>query len=128
MKKLITLILLLLSTLIFSQKTEFTEVYNYLKLTEANGVSKPWIEGKTEVIFNYNDDPYRIVLSGEGVILSLIQYSTTELGLTPRGEKYQLFRLISSEGTKYILQYFDNQDKYGVKIMVESGQNVEFNR
>jgi hypothetical protein len=33
MKKLITLILLLLSTVIFSQKTEFTEVYKYLKLT-----------------------------------------------------------------------------------------------
>lgn len=128
MKKLITLLLLISTTLVFAQKQEFTEYYGYSKVTEASGVKKEWKKLRTAITFNYKGDSGKIVFQSGEVFLELYQVGTTLTSKTDGGLDYEALKMIDSDGTEYIIQYFKDQENYGVRLFFSEGMSVDLVR
>lgn len=127
MKKLITIILILASSLVFSQKTEFLKVYTVSTFVDSEGKSNGWQNKRTVFIFNYGNDIGRVIMSSGTLEVDFTQIGETVEGKTIGNIGYRAMTLITLSGERYVLMYFDDQENYGVRLVGSSGGVIEFN-
>ena len=125
MKKLITLLLLISTTLVFAQRNEFTEVYNYSKVI---GTQQDWKQVRTTITFNYRGQSEKVILVLGDLYLSLYQIGETISGKTQGGHAYQAVKLLDDEGSIYIIQYFEDQESFGVRLFLEDDVKIQLGK
>lgn len=123
LKNIWILILLFTSLSVFSQRQEIHKTYSYY-LSE--GDSK-WQETNTTFIFNYRGDEGSVKVYFPTESLELIQVGGTTEGFTQSGHKYQLLILRERGTTETIgLQYFEEQERFGVRVTFKDKTTMQF--
>jgi len=107
MKTILTFLMLLISTITFSQSKTFVKKYlNYL--TSIDDIKSAEMEADATVVFNEHGKNV-IVLYVNASITKYYQLSQIENGKTTNGSEYQAFECIQeSDGQKVMLQLFEN--------------------
>lgn len=117
MRKIITLLLLISTTFLFAQK-EFLATYNYSQVSFSDGSKDPWKEMRTEFIFNYDGNTQKVVMKVANKFIDLYQVGPTVKGRTNDDKPYQVMKLLDNDDSVYIIQYFDNQELYGTRLII----------
>lgn len=115
MKKLITIILILGTTLILTAQEQFSEHYNYYTVETH---SEQWFETDVTITFNVSGDNlyYQIHKNFETFLLK--RTSNFYRNKTNGGMEYIAFTTISTlTGEEVIIQYF-LETEYGVRLFI----------
>jgi len=103
MKKLLFIVMIILSSFMYAQEKPFARKYNYSILEN----EKKYKKIDLTVVFNYNGTK-DVVFYLTGREIYMFRISNTTNGKTKYGHKYQVFDCINGEGgEKITLQLFD---------------------
>ena len=122
MKKLLLGLLLLASTLMFSQGT-FVKKYTTF-VVKQNGVLQDWKQSEVTVVFNPKGVRDVIFYYENNTTRTFHQIGDVIEGKTLSGDGYQIITCIDQDGYDATLQLFDNDT--ALRVIISEGNTVEF--
>lgn len=122
MKKLLVIVLFMMSLMSFSQTTF---VRNYTSfIVERDYVKESEKLVTLTVIYNPNGENKVVFKFGDGRTRNFYQVSKVEEGKTEGGYEYQLMNVVDDDGEEVVLQLFDKNN--ALRIIVSNGNTIEF--
>lgn len=122
MKKLLVIVLFMMSLMSFSQTTF---VRNYTSfIVERDYVKESEKLVTLTVIYNPNGENKVVFKFGDGRTRNFYQVSKVENGKTEGGYEYQLMNVVDDDGEEVVLQLFDKNN--ALRIIVSNGNTIEF--
>ena len=122
MKKLLVIVLFMMSLMSFSQTTF---VRNYTSfIVERDYVKESEKLVTLTVIYNPNGENKVVFKFGDGRTRNFYQVSKVENGKTEGGYEYQLMNVVDDDGEEVVLQLFDKNN--ALRIIVSEGNTIEF--
>lgn len=122
MKKLLVIVLFMMSLMSFSQTTF---VRNYTSfIVERDYVKEKEKSVTLTVIYNPNGENKVVFKFGDGRTRNFYQVSKVEEGKTEGGYEYQLMNVVDDDGEEVVLQLFDKNN--ALRIIVTNGNTIEF--
>lgn len=121
MRKLLFLVLLLASFIVYAQEGQF--VRSYHKMTMLDGKGKPIanpVENKSVFVFNYGEGKDVKAISEDGEVEIFIRVSDVNT-IEQDGKTCQYFTVISKEGNQYIFALFEDSFH---RILMDKNNNI----
>jgi len=122
MRKLLLGLLLLVSTVMFSQST-FVKKYTTF-VAKQNGVFQEWKQSEVTVVFNPKGVRDVVFYYENGSVRTFHQIGDVREGKTTAGDGYQIIECIDQDGYKVALQLFDSDT--ALRVIVSEGNSIEF--
>jgi len=122
MRKLLLGLLLLVSTVMFSQST-FVKKYTTF-VAKQNGVFQEWKQSEVTVVFNPKGVRDVVFYYENGSVRTFHQIGDVKQGKTNAGDGYQIIECIDQDGYTVALQLFDSDT--ALRVIVSEGNSIEF--
>ena len=122
MRKLLLGLLLLVSTVMFSQET-FVKKYTTF-VAKQNGVLQDWKQSEVTVVFNPKGVRDVVFYYENGTKRTFHQIGDVNEGKTNSGDGYQIIKCIDQDGYDVAIQLFDTDT--ALRIIVSDGNSIEF--
>jgi hypothetical protein len=127
MKKLITLLLILLTSFVAigQEKTEFARHFNTMFETKPNKEEVLRERYYSRFIFNFGENTKKVSITVNGESLLVTQIGATIEVTLANGKTSQVIELEAESGEVFALQFFDEHE-YGVRLIFKDGGRLHF--
>lgn len=125
MKKLLTLVLLILAVSTGYSQKQFSEVYSEVVITDKNNVAtRKAVENI--IVFNYGDAPVVKMYLNDGSVRIFDKIINGESGNTEDGVAFVSAVYQERSRSFWVRIQLFNEKKYGSRIIFSDGQTIQF--